>query len=69
MRKWKKCEVKRMERLTKWEGKTEEGEVRAAFAKRDGAFIGLFLEAMKKLAQYEDTGLEPWEVRNGEHND
>lgn len=58
-----------MERLTKWEGKTEDGEVRAAFVKRDGAFIGLFLEAMKKLAQYEDTGLEPWEVRNGEHND
>lgn len=58
-----------MERLTKWEGKTGGGEDRAAFAKRDGAFIGLFLEAMKKLAQYEDTGLEPWEIRNGEYND
>lgn len=58
-----------MERLTKWEGRTQEGERRAAFAKRDGPFIALFLEAMKKLAQYEDTGLEPWEIRNGEHND
>lgn len=55
-----------LERLTKWEGKMPDSEDdRAVLVKREGAFIGIFLEAVKKLAQYEDTGLEPWEVGNG----
>ena len=53
-----------MERLTKWEGKTEDGKPRAVLVRRDGAFISIFLEAVAKLAQYEDTGKEPWEVDN-----
>lgn len=54
-----------MERLTKWEGKTEDGKPRAVLVKRDGAFITIFLEAVAKLAQYEDTGKEPWEIDDG----
>ena len=54
-----------MERLTKWEGKTEDGKPRAVLVKRDGAFISIFLEAVAKLAEYEDTGKEPWEIDNG----
>lgn len=65
MGKWAGYEVIRMERLTRWEGKMPDGSDRAVLVKREGAFIGIFLEAVKKLAQYEDTGLEPWEVGNG----
>lgn len=53
-----------MERLTKWEGKMPDGTDRAVLVKRDGAFITIFLEAINKLAQYEDTGKEPCEVNN-----
>lgn len=44
-----------MERLTKWEGKTEDGKPRAVLVRRDGPFIRIFLEAIEKLAQYEDA--------------
>ena len=44
-----------MSRLTKWEGKTEDGKPRAVLVKRDGAFITIFLEAVAKLAEYEDA--------------
>ena len=44
-----------MNRLTKWEGKTEDGKPRAVLVKRDGAFITIFLEAVAKLAEYEDN--------------
>ena len=66
MGKWAGYEVMRLERLTRWEGKMPDSEDdRAVLVRRDGAFIGIFLEAVKKLAQYEDTGLEPLEVGNG----
>ena len=68
MGKWAGYEVMRMERLTRWEGNMPDGSDRAVLVKREGAFIGIFLEAVKKLAQYEDTGLEPWEVK-GEKED
>lgn len=51
-----------MERLTKWEGKTEDGKPRAVLVRRDGPFIRIFLEAIAKLAQYEDAE----EKRQGE---
>jgi len=37
---------------------------RAVLVRREGAFVAIFLEAVRKLAQYEDTGLEPWEVKD-----
>lgn len=51
-----------MERLTKWEGKTDDGKPRAVLVRRDGPFIRIFLEAIAKLAQYEDAE----EKRQGE---
>lgn len=58
--------MRETDRLTRWEGKMPDGkDDRAVLVRREGAFVAIFLEAVRKLAQYEDTGLEPWEVGNG----
>ena len=40
-------------RLTKWEGRDEDGP-RAVLVKHDGPFAPILQEALRKLARYED---------------
>ena len=40
-------------RLTRWEGRDEDGP-RAVLVKRDGPFAPILQEALRKLARYED---------------
>ena len=50
--------MRETDRLTRWEGKMPDGkDDRAVLVRREGAFVAIFLEAVRKLAQYEDTGL------------
>ena len=41
------------ERLTRWEGRDEDGP-RAVLVKRDGPFAPILQEGLRKLARYED---------------
>lgn len=41
------------ERLTRWEGRDENGH-RAVLVKRDGHFAPILQEALRKLARFED---------------
>ena len=41
------------ERLTRWEGRDEDGP-RAVLVKRDGPFAPILQEALRKLARFED---------------
>lgn len=50
-----------MARLTKWEGRDENGD-RAVMVDRSSPFHAAFQTALRKLARYEDTGLEPDEI-------
>ena len=47
-------------RLTKWEGRDENG-ARAVLAKRDGSWVENMQEALRKLAKYEDKEETEWE--------
>ena len=50
-----------MARLTKWEGRDENGD-RAVMVDRSSPFHAAFQAVLRKLRQYEDTGLEPDEI-------
>lgn len=56
------------DRLTRWEGR-DEGGARAVLAKREGSWLTNMDEAMRKLARYEDTGLEPDEIESAKRRE
>ncbi len=49
------------DRLTRWEGRDEDGK-RAVMIDRDSPFHAAIQTALRRLARYEDTGLEPDEI-------
>lgn len=57
-----------MARLTKWEGRDADGP-RAVMLDRDSPFHAAIQAALRKLARYEDTGLEPDEIERTKQND
>ena len=50
-----------MTRLTKWEGRDESGD-RAVLVDRASPYHAAIQTALRRLARYEDTGLEPDEI-------
>lgn len=50
-----------MERLTVWNGRDQDGP-RAELADRTSPYHAAIQAALRRLARYEDTGLEPDEI-------
>jgi hypothetical protein len=50
-----------VERLTVWNGRDEDG-ARAELADRSSPYHAAIQNALRKLARYEDTGMEPDEI-------
>lgn len=57
-----------MERLTKWNGRDQDG-ARAELVDRSSPYHAAVQTALRKLARYEDTGLEPDEIERAKQRE
>lgn len=60
--------IRKMERLTVWNGRDQDGP-RAELADRASPYHAAIQAVLRKLARYEDTGLEPDEIDRTKQND